>query len=225
MMMTMKIYIATGNLDKKREMAEILQGHTVVTPKDEGIAFNPEETGTTFYENSLIKARALWELVHCPVIADDSGLCVDALGGAPGIYSSRYAGPSFMKGTPDGRKIAQEEQNRLLISQLNDVLAAGIDEEAYRRQGLCAHGPRSAHYTCSMVLYLGHDRLLVAQETMEGSIVSSAEEQRGGGGFGYDPLFFLPDYGKTVAELSDEEKNKISHRGKAARIIKKLFFC
>ena len=222
--MKMKIYIATGNFDKKREMAELLPEHTVVTPKDEGIGFNPEETGESFYENSLIKARSLWELVHSPVIADDSGLCVDALGGAPGIYSSRYAGPAFMQGRPDDKKIAQAEQNKFLIEQLNAALAAGLDEEAFRRKGLFAQGPRSAHYTCAMVLYLGHDRLLVAQETMEGCIVPTVEAQRGTGGFGYDPLFYLPAYGKTVAELSGEEKNKISHRGKAERIIKNLFF-
>ena len=93
-----------------------------MTPADEGIDFNPEETGSTFYENSLIKAKALYEIVKSPVIADDSGICVDALNGAPGIYSSRYAGPDFMKGKPDGSKISQEEQNVFLINQLNNTL-------------------------------------------------------------------------------------------------------
>ena len=87
----MKIYLATGNLNKKREVSELFPEHTIVIPKDEGIDFDPEETGSTFYENSLIKAKALWEIVRSPVLADDSGICADALNGAPGIYSSRYA--------------------------------------------------------------------------------------------------------------------------------------
>ena len=94
----MKIYLATSNQNKKREIQEIFSQHEIRTPADDGIEFDPEETGTTFYENSLIKAKALYEIVKCPVIADDSGICVDALNGAPGIYSSRYAGPEFMKG-------------------------------------------------------------------------------------------------------------------------------
>ena len=88
----MKIYLATGNENKKREMAQILSQHEIVTPKDEGIDFNPIEDGTTFYENSIKKAKALYEIVQKPVIADDSGICVDALNGIPGIYSARYAG-------------------------------------------------------------------------------------------------------------------------------------
>ena len=82
----MKIYLATGNKNKKKEMCELLPEHTILIPSDEGIDFDPDETGTTFYENSLIKARTLYDIVHCPVIADDSGICVDALGGAPGIF-------------------------------------------------------------------------------------------------------------------------------------------
>ncbi|MCK9169337.1 MAG: non-canonical purine NTP pyrophosphatase [Treponema sp.] len=209
----MKIYLATGNKNKKREMAQILENHTIVIPSDEGICFNPVENGTTFYENSLIKARALYELVHCPVIADDSGICVSALGGAPGIYSARYAGPSFPQGKPDGSKIPQSEQNKFLVEQLNDALTKGTDSSAF------PNGPRSAHYTCAMVLYLGGDRLYVAEETMEGTIVPSLEDAAGTGGFGYDPLFFLPQYGKTAAQLSADEKNAVSHRGKATRAI------
>lgn len=128
----MKIYLATGNLNKKKEMTQILSGHTIITPKDEGIDFNPVENGTTFYENSIIKAKALYEIVHCPVIADDSGITADALCGIPGIYSSRYAGPEFPKGRPDGTKIPQDEQNRLLIAQLNNALAAGADTSGLR---------------------------------------------------------------------------------------------
>ena len=213
----MKIYLATGNKNKKREMEQILSDHTILTPSDEGIDFNPDETGITFYENSLIKAKALYDIVHKPVIADDSGICVDALGGAPGIYSSRYAGPDFMKGKPDGKKISQEEQNIFLINQLNDAIKKGnLPKAEY------LHGQRSCHYTCSMVLYLGSDRLFVCQETFEGTIIDDISKKAGNGGFGYDPIVFLPEFQKTVAELSAEEKNAISHRGKATMLLKKI---
>lgn len=213
----MKIYLATGNKNKKKEMAQLLPEHTVVIPADENIAFDPDETGTTFYENSLIKAKALYDIVHCPVIADDSGICVDALGGAPGIYSSRYAGPDFMKGKPDGSKISQEEQNIFLLQQTTEA-----EENNNLPAGQYLNGNRSCHYTCAMVLYCGQDRLFVAQETFEGKLIDKIEDAAGDGGFGYDPIVFLPEYGKTVAEISAEEKNNISHRGKAVRAIKKI---
>ena len=153
----MKIYLATGNKNKKREMAQILSEHEIIIPSDEGIEFDPVETGTTFYENSLIKAKALYDIVHCPVIADDSGICVDALGGNPGIYSARYAGPEYMHGKPDGTKISQDEQNRFIIEQTTKAIKDGnLPPAPY------LHGNRSCHYTCAMVLYLGPDRLYVA---------------------------------------------------------------
>lgn len=218
----MEIYLATNNKNKKIEMEKLLPEFTVLTPADMGIDFDPVEDGKTFYENSLIKARALYDIVHKPVIADDSGICVDALNGAPGIYSSRYAGPGFMQGKPDGSKISQEEQNIFIIQQLNDAITSGkLPEGAY------LNGERSCHYTCAMVLYAGVDRLFVAQETFEGTLINRIEDQAGDGGFGYDPIVFLPEYGKTIAQLTAEEKNKISHRGKAVRnlnlIIKNIF--
>ncbi|MDE5899552.1 MAG: RdgB/HAM1 family non-canonical purine NTP pyrophosphatase [Treponemataceae bacterium] len=213
----MNIYLATGNKNKKREMAHILCNHTIVTPDDEGIAFNPVESGTTFYENSIIKARTLFEAVRSPVIADDSGICVDALGGAPGIYSARYAGPDAPHGRPDGAKMPQDEQNRLLLRQLDEAQERGAADG-----GAFLNGPRSAHYTCAMVLYLGGDRIYVAQETMEGALVGSIAEAAGDGGFGYDPIFFLPDWNKTAAELSAAEKNSVSHRGKAVRALVRI---
>lgn len=218
----MKLYLASGNLNKKREMSEIFPDLEVVVPKDEGIDFNPEETGCTFYENSLIKAKALFDIVGCPVVADDSGICVDALGGAPGIYSSRYGGPSFMHGRPDGAKTSQADQNRMLIEQLNEALSSGTETPSNGRDGLYPNGPRSARYICAMVLYMGPGCLYVCQETMEGTIVEKPEDQRGENGFGYDPLFYLPKYGKTSAEISPDEKNAISHRGKAARLLQKI---
>lgn len=213
----MKIYLATSNQNKKREIQEIFSQHEIRTPADDGIEFDPEETGTTFYENSLIKAKALYEIVKCPVIADDSGICVDALNGAPGIYSSRYAGPEFMKGKPDGSKISQEEQNLHLINQLNEAIKQkNLPNMPY------LNGERSCHYTCAMVLYLGPDRLFVAQETFEGTIIDSIEKQAGNGGFGYDPIVFLPQQNKTIAQLSADEKHAISHRGKAVRALQKI---
>ena len=213
----MKIYLATGNKNKKREMVELLQGHEIIIPSDENIEFDPDETGITFYENSLIKAKALYDIVHYPVIADDSGICVDALGGSPGIYSSRYAGPDFMHGKPDGTKISQEEQNIFLIEQTNKAIKDGnLPKMPY------LHGPRSCHYTCAMVLYAGPDRLFVAQETFEGTLIDDINNQAGSGGFGYDPIVFLPEYNKTVAQLTADEKNAISHRGKAVRAIKSI---
>ncbi len=221
-MESMKIYLASGNLNKKREMAELFPEHTIVIPRDEGIDFDPDETGGSFYENSIIKAKALYDVVGCPVLADDSGICVDALDGAPGIYSSRYAGPQFMQGKPDGSKIPQSEQNEFLISQLNEAIASGKDFKPDSKSGLFPNGPRSARYICAMVLYMGPGRIYVSQETMEGTIIENAADQRGENGFGYDPLFYLPQYGKTSAEISPEEKNAISHRGKAAKIMKTI---
>lgn len=213
----MKIYLATGNKHKKKEMAELLSDHEIVIPSDEGIAFDPEETGSTFYENSIIKAKALYDIVHAPVIADDSGICVDAIDGRPGIYSSRYAGPDFPQGKPDGSKISQEEQNAFLISELNEALKNPKPE--YEN---FLHGSRSCHYTCAFVLYMGGDRLYVVQETFEGTLISDISKQAGNGGFGYDPIVFLPEYNKTVAEISFEEKNAISHRGKAVMAVKDI---
>ena len=210
----MKIYLATGNEHKKREMQRIFADFQIVIPKDENIDFNPEETGSTFFENSLIKAKALWSIVKKPVIADDSGICVDALGGEPGIFSSRYGGLAFPHGLPDGKKMPQAEQNRQLIRQVNKVTDFGMLPEAPY-----LNGERSCHYSCALVCYFGHEQFFAAQETMEGSLIERIEDAAGTGGFGYDPLVIIPKYGKTVAELTDEQKDEISHRGKASRAL------
>ncbi|WP_147612363.1 RdgB/HAM1 family non-canonical purine NTP pyrophosphatase [Treponema pectinovorum] len=199
----MRLFLASGNRHKQKEVQEILKDYEVLIPKDLGIVFDPVETGESFYENSLIKARSLWDLVHETVIADDSGICVEALNNAPGIYSARYAGPSYMKGYPDGHKITQEEQNNYLIQQLNDTESEN----------------RNCFYVCSMVLLFNPQKFFIAQETFEGKLIKDISEQAGNGGFGYDPIVYLPKYKKTVAELSADEKNKISHRGKALRQI------
>lgn len=187
----MTIWFASGNEHKVIEIKSILQGYEVKTPADLGIAFDPEENGSDFLQNALIKARALFQIVREPVIADDSGLCVDALDGRPGVRSARYGGEN-------GVKISAEERNALLLKE--------IGNEAVR----------TARFVCSMVLLTSPDRFFAVQETLEGEVVRSG---RGAGGFGYDPILFLPDRGMTVAQLSDGEKNAISHRGKAARAI------
>ena len=133
----MKIYLATGNLNKKREISQVLPDFEVVIPKDMGIEFDPEETGTDFYQNSMIKALDLWHKARSLekepplVMADDSGICVDALDGGPGVWSARYAGPDFMKGKPDGSKIGQDAQNKFLIEQTTAALAGGQPKNGF----------------------------------------------------------------------------------------------
>ncbi|MBO5137192.1 MAG: non-canonical purine NTP pyrophosphatase [Spirochaetaceae bacterium] len=208
----MKIFLASGNQHKKKEMSAIFSKHQIVLPSDEGIDFDVEENGDSFVANSLIKAETLYRITKQPVLADDSGICVDILGGAPGIFSSRYAGRSMRRGNPDGTIMQQEQRNLLLLEDVAQELA----------QNTTTSSNRSCHYVCAMVLYLGPDRFYVAQETMEGYLISDISEAKGERGFGYDPIVILKDYNKTVAELSDEEKNKVSHRGKAGRILQTL---
>ncbi|MCL2758855.1 MAG: RdgB/HAM1 family non-canonical purine NTP pyrophosphatase [Treponema sp.] len=193
----MNIWFATNNGHKKEELQAILNTSLKI-PSQEGYAFNPEETGDTFCENALIKARELHKLLgnNEPVIADDSGLNVDALGGRPGVLSARY-------GMENGQKLTSDQQNILLLDELGDSPL------------------RSARFVCSMVLFYSNDRFFVIQETLEGEIVKKSE-MRGDGGFGYDPVFLIPQFGRTLAELSVEEKNFLSHRGKAGKIIANL---
>ncbi len=187
----MEILLATSNEHKRQEFAGLFSGFDIVIPSDRGIAFKPEETGTSFFENALIKARALFQALGSPSLADDSGLCVDALEGAPGIYSSRF-------GSKNGLELSDSERNNYLLSKM---------------QG--KHN-RKCRFVCCLVLYVGEDRFFSAQETLEGELL---ETSLGNSGFGYDPIVFLKDLGKSVAELSAEEKNRISHRGKAARAL------
>jgi XTP/dITP diphosphohydrolase len=197
----MILWFATGNVHKREELAAILRGHTIKIPREGGIDFDPCETGATFLENALIKARTLYRLVREPVIADDSGLCVDALGGRPGIYSARYAGPPGSPDAENGERLDAPRRNALLLEELGDTPR------------------RSARFVCAMTLFLGEDRFCAAQETLEGEIVRDPGAARGSGGFGYDPILYLPEKGCTVAELSEADKNLISHRGKAGRIV------
>ena len=207
----MTIWFASGNIHKKKELADILlpgrEGWELKIPSEAGLDFEPEETGNSFLENALIKARELRHIMEEkglwragePVIADDSGICVDALDGRPGILSARYG----------GKGLGAAEKNALLLAELG---ASPL---------LSLHG-RSARFVCAMVLYYGPGRFYAAQECMEGELVEDAESARGSGGFGYDPILCIPSLGRTVAELSDEEKNRLSHRGKAGRAIGRM---
>jgi XTP/dITP diphosphohydrolase len=191
----MTIWFATGNPHKRAELAGILSDYVIAIPSEAGITdFDPKESGNTFLENAFIKAKALYVRLKEPVIADDSGLCVDALNGMPGIYSARY-------GSERGGKLSDQERNRLLLKELGN------------------NPHRKARFTCAMVLLFREDRFVIVQETLEGEII---REERGTGGFGYDPILYIPEQGRTVAELSQEEKNRMSHRGKAGRRIKAL---
>ena len=190
----MHVYLASGNRHKQEEFAAILKGHRISIPSDVGILFDPEETGTTFLENALLKARVLYESVKCPVIADDSGLCIDALGGKPGIYSARY-------GMKNGVQLKAEERNQLVLQQME-----GVEN-------------RRCRFVCCIAVILDFNRFFTVQETCEGIIT---ESEIGSHGFGYDPIVYLPEIGKTVAELTAQEKNELSHRGKAGRVVAQL---
>jgi hypothetical protein len=190
-----KIVFATTNEGKVKEIKEILKDFPieVVSMKEMGITADIEENGTTFEENSLIKARALAKLTGLPALADDSGLEVDYLNGEPGIYSARYL----------GRDTDYDYKNNYIIDKLSGAKAED----------------RSARFVCVISLVLPDGREFVERGVVEGLI---GYEQKGENGFGYDPIFYLPEYGKTSAELPPEEKNKISHRGKALTAMKKL---
>ena len=192
------LWFASGNKHKQEELAAVFREYDssckIKIPKDAGIEFDPYEDGVTFAENSLKKAFALFKITKEPVIADDSGLCVDALHGRPGIFSARY-------GSEGSKKLGSSERNALLLAEIGD------------------NPLRSARFVCAMSLVLSENRFFIAQETLEGEIIQKA---RGTGGFGYDPLLMLPEKGLTVAELPLAEKNRISHRAKAARAIRAL---
>lgn len=188
----MKIVFATANKGKLREAAEILGPEfELVTPADLGITQEIEETGTTLEENSLIKAGFLWDRTALMCFADDTGLEVDALGGAPGVYTARYAGEGC-------------DFNDNMEKLLRELAAAGA----------VLPGQRKARFRSVVTLIIG-GKTYTFEGIMEGRI---ATEKAGCGGFGYDPVFIADAYpDRTVAELEDHTKNAISHRGKALR--------
>ena len=185
------IVLASGNPGKKKEIEQLLEpfGTRVVTQSELGIT-EAEEPYDTFFENALAKARHVAFATRLPALADDSGLCVDALGGAPGVHSAYYAGNEGSRAERDARN------NAKLLADL------------------AVRDNRAAHYVCVMVLVRGpgDTEPLVAEAKWHGEI---AREPRGANGFGYDPYFLVPGLGKTAAELPAGEKNRLSHRGQA----------
>ena len=185
------IILASNNKDKVKEVKEILKGYDIISMKEAGIDVDIEENGTTFEENALIKARAIMKLTGQITMADDSGLEIDYLNKAPGVYSARFM----------GHDTSYDIKNKALIQKLEGV--KGSD--------------RSGRFVCAIAVCFPDGREIVKRGTMEGLI---AEEIKGDNGFGYDPIVYLPEYGRTSGELAAEEKNKISHRGKALALIK-----
>ena len=185
-----EILIATGNAHKVEEFKEMLEplGYTVKSMKDLDRKIEIDETGTTFEENSMIKAKTLHEALGCAVMADDSGIMVDAMGGAPGVYSARFM----------GEDTSYDIKNQYIMDQV-----AGKE--------------RGAQYVC-VISYVEEDGTATSYTgIVRGEIY---DRQLGENGFGYDPIFYLPEYQCYSAELAPEEKNRISHRGKALELMK-----
>ena len=179
---------ATNNNGKLKELRRILEraGHEVKSLRELGVNLDPEETGTTFAENARIKAQAFCKATGLATVADDSGLCVDALNGGPGVYSARYGG----EGLDDrGRYM-------LLLNSLRGQTT------------------RAAHFACAIACAFPDGKTLTAEGRCDGAI---AFAPLGEGGFGYDPVFLVPEKGKTFGQLTAEEKSAISHRGRALR--------
>lgn len=192
--MTEKFVLATHNPGKLKEMSAILAGLgiEVVMPADLGITVEVEETGETFAENAMLKAKAVCKAAGMPAIADDSGLCVDALNGGPGVYSARYGGEEL------------DDRGRYLLLLNSMRGAAG----------------RNAHFSCAVACAFPNGDSLSAEGRCDGTI---AFAPMGTDGFGYDPVFFVPELRRTFAQLTAEEKSAVSHRGRALTdFVKKL---
>lgn len=189
------LLLATTNNHKLSEFCTIFQGlpFDLRSLRDVQLDLDVEETGTTFAENALLKARAYAQAANMLALADDSGLEIDALGGAPGIYSARFA----------GRETSYSERFQLILARLQDIPVS----------------QRTARFRCAIALAEPSGYTRVVEGTIEGLI---AENPRGENGFGYDPIFFVPEFGKTAAEMVPEEKNRISHRGRAAEAARRL---
>lgn len=185
----MKFVLASQNKHKLTEMQSILSAHgvEVVLQSDMGLHVDVEETGETFAENAMLKAQAVMKASGLPAIADDSGVCVDALNGAPGVYSARYGGP----------ELDDAGRYRLLLANMQGAKT------------------RAAHFTSAIACVFPNGDTLEAQGICPGTIAFAPQ---GDGGFGYDPVFFLPELRKTYAQLTPEEKAAVSHRGKALEI-------
>lgn len=192
----MKIIFATGNQGKMKEIRMVMEdlGMEILSMKEAGLDMEIEENGTTFEENALIKARAIADRAEdAIVLADDSGLEVDYLNKEPGVHSSRYM----------GEDTSYDIKNQHIMD-----LLGGVDGEK-----------RSARFVCTIAAVFPDGKEQVVRATIEGRI---AKESKGSNGFGYDPIFFVPEFGCTTAELTLEQKNKISHRGKALEEMKEI---
>ncbi|MFR5602297.1 MAG: RdgB/HAM1 family non-canonical purine NTP pyrophosphatase [Lachnospiraceae bacterium] len=191
--MNYKIIFATGNEGKMREIRLIMAdlGLEILSMKEAGIKVEVEETGTTFGENALLKAKAVWEQCGGIVLADDSGLVVDCLNGEPGIYSARYL----------GEDTSYEIKNQVIIDR--------VDQAASKN--------RAARFVCDIAAVLPDGSTRITEAAMEGEI---AHEPAGEAGFGYDPILYIPEFHATGAQLTMEQKNQISHRGKALEQMK-----
>ncbi len=191
----MHLVLATKNKDKIREIRNVLAGLPIEIKTFEDFDNFPdiEETGETLEENALLKAKGIAKATGCAALADDSGIEVDALGGAPGVYSSRYAGPGC----------TYDDNNRKLLKEMS-----GVPEEK-----------RTARFRAVIAIAWNENDAEAVEGRVEGFIIN---EKRGRDGFGYDPVFYYPPAGKTFAEMTLEEKNKVSHRGKALIRAKEL---
>lgn len=185
-----EIILATFNKNKKRELSNLFGDNIILKTLNE-INFNEEiiEDRTSFIENALKKCESVYNKIKKPVMADDSGLCVEALDGGPGIYSARYGGEG----------LNDKERYQYLLSMIKDMKNL------------------NASFVCALVLYLNKNKIYIIQEEVKGQITF---EPKGNNGFGYDPIFYIPELKKTMAELTENEKDQISHRGKAAKIMK-----
>ncbi len=182
-----KLVVASKNIGKLREIQEILRElpFEIISMQEAGYDFEIEEKGNTFQENAMLKAQALFQHVNTMVLADDSGLEIDYLGGAPGIYTARFA----------GENASQEEKNSKIIN-----LLSGIEKP-----------DRTARFVCA-IAFVSKEKCFTVNGSVDGII---SEKPEGSSGFGYDPIFYLPEYGKTMAQLQEDIKNKISHRARA----------
>lgn len=187
-----RIIAATKNKNKIREFKEILPDYEIISEEEAGVDIDVIEDGESFAENALKKARAIFEATHLPALADDSGLVVFALGGEPGVYSARYGGEGL------------DDKGRMMLvldrmKEVDDFL-------------------RGAQFVCS-IAFVTEEKTYEAEGVVEGVLT---REPRGENGFGYDPIFYVPEFGKTTAEMTPEEKNAISHRGRALAELKKM---
>lgn len=192
----MKLILATNNQHKVREMREILGNHfsEMITLKEAGITHETVEDGLTFRENALKKAREITEITGLPALADDSGLCVLALDGMPGVYSARYA-------STDDENASDQANRDLLLKNMENIT------------------DRRAYFACAIALTMPDGTNYETEGKFWGEITY---EEKGENGFGYDSLFFVPEYNMTSAEMLPEQKNSMSHRGEALRELEKL---